>query len=260
MGTLHNLSVGCADTSIINTGSVTFMVDCYNIERYANLLPHNKIIKALFVTHQHYDHFLGMKYLKEEGYTIQYLIYSPYERRWGDNSVANEEWQDFIKYADFFANKGAKVYKPFRQNAFDKPWWTTDNLKFWMIGPNESIAKNDTRELHDACLVFKVDMGNRSCCFTGDSSDTSLNWVANNTNNYCNDILHASHHGSLNGADLEFIKKANAKYTVISTDSGVYESVPHSTALQRYRDNTQNSVYRTDTYGSVQWTYKLSEG
>lgn len=255
MGVLYHLEVGCADTSIIKTASETFIIDCYNIDQYTDLLPKDKNIKALFITHQHYDHFLGMNYLKENGYFIKYLIYSPYERRWGDSSVEYDEWQDFNNFVECFKNKGTKIYKPFRQGSFNEPWWETDGLKFWMIGPEESIAKSDTRELHDASLVFVVKMGTRGCCFTGDASDTSLNWIAKNTNNYCNDILHASHHGSLNGADLDFIKNAKPDYTVISTKSGVYESVPHPTALKRYKDNTQYKVYRTDIDGTLKWYF-----
>ncbi|KNY27680.1 ComEC/Rec2 family competence protein [Pseudobacteroides cellulosolvens] len=255
MGTLHNLYVGCGDTSIILTDSKTFIIDCYNVENHVNLLPRNKIITALFITHQHYDHFLGMKYLKDNKYSIQYLIYSPYERRREDNSVQYEEWQEFNSLVSHFKKNGSKEYTPMRQSSFDKPWWKIDGLGFWMLGPEKHISESSTRELHDACLVFCVDMGSRRCCFTGDASDTSLNWIANNTKNYCNDILHASHHGSLNGADLDFIKKANAKYTVISTESGVHNSVPHQTAIKRYKDNTKDVVYRTDIDGNIKWHF-----
>ncbi len=98
-------------------------------------------------------------------------------------------------------------------------------------------------------------MNKRKCLFTGDASDTNLNWIAANTTNPCGDILHASHHGSINGADLDFIKKCEPKYTVTSTQSGEYSNVPHPTALARYRDNTERKVYRTDTFGTVKWSF-----
>jgi beta-lactamase superfamily II metal-dependent hydrolase len=73
-----------------------------------------------------------------------------------------------------------------------------------------------------------------------------LNWIADSTKNYCDDILHASHHGSISGADLDFIKKAKAAETIISTKSGVKENVPHATALKRYTEHTTGRVFRTD--------------
>lgn len=254
MAKIHFLEVGCADTTLIQSNNSVILVDCYNIENFSYMLPSNKIIKAVFITHQHYDHFLGLNYLKDNGYSIEYLLYSPYERRYSDNSVQYEEWTTFNNLVSYFEKRGTKVYKPYRQDSFDKPYWKVLGLDIWMIGPCKSIASEDTRELHDASLVFRM-TGSINCCFTGDASDKSLNWIAKNTNNYCNGILHASHHGSINGADLDFIKKANISKTVISTKSGVYESVPDSAALQRYRNYSSSGVFRTDIDSTTNWDF-----
>ena len=255
MGKLYHLDVGCGDASVISTGTSTLLVDCHNIGDYSYLLPKNKSLRAVFVTHQHTDHFSGLKYLRDKGYSIDYLIYSPYARRYGDASVTIAEWNDFNSHRDFFEKKGTRLYDPYRQDSFDKPWWSPDGLKFWMLGPVRSIAAGDTRELHDACLVMRSDLGSRKCLFTGDASDTSLENIGSNTTHMCDDILHASHHGSLNGAESSFVKKCSAVYTVVSTKSGVYENVPHPTAMKRYKDNTSNTVYRTDTDSTVTWTF-----
>ena len=236
MGTLHHLKVGCADASIIKTSSATFLIDCHNIEDHSHLLPSNKKLRGVFITHQHEDHYSGLSYLKDKGYTIDCLIYSPYVRRREDNSVTLDEWNEFNGYCDYFKRKGTKIYTPYRQPSLNDPWWKTDGVSLYIIGPAKSIATSNTRELHDASLVILAIMEKRKCLFTGDASDANLKWIADNTQDYCNDILHASHHGSINGADLDFIKKCNAGYTVVSTKSGVYSNVPHSTAMQRYRN------------------------
>lgn len=254
MGKLIDLNVGCANCSIIQSDGMTFLIDCYGIDGHASYLPQDKKIKALFVTHQHYDHFDGMQFLYEKGYSIDCLVYSPYERRHGDNSVELDEWNKFCDFRDKFKSKGASLYSPFRQESFDKPYWIVAGLKFYMIGPIKSIAKSETRELHDACLVITIELKDRKTVFPGDSSDTSLNYIANNTKGICGDILHASHHGSINGADLDFIKKASPKYTVISTASGVHENIPHPTAIKRYKDNTTEEVYRTDN-GTITFSF-----
>ena len=256
MGKLHCLDVGCADASVIVSTNFTFLVDCHDIERYAHLLPSSKEIQGVFITHQHEDHYSGLEYLRAEGFSIDFLIYSPYDRRYGDTSVTVEEWNEFASHRDYFVSRGTDIRTPYRQDdSFEKPFWDIDGLKFWMLGPEESIASSASRELHDACLVFRADLGNRSCTFTGDASDCNLNWVAQNTTNICNDILHASHHGSINGADLDFIKACKVKQTLISTETGVYDNVPHSTALKRYEDNTSGKVYRTDVEGTLTWTF-----
>lgn len=255
MGSLHCLNVGCADASVIKTDSATFLVDCHNIEDHKNLLPSTKKLRGVFVTHQHRDHYSGLDYLYRQGYSIDYLIYSPYERRYGDSSVTIEEWNEFNDLKTKFEKKGTQLHAPYRQDSFDKPFWDTDGVKFEIIGPAKSVATSDTRELHDACLVIKAILGKRKCLFTGDASDANLEYIEKNTKNFCDDILHASHHGSLNGAHLEFIKKANVSYTLISTKSGVYENVPHATALRRYKENTKNDVRRTDVDGTWKWDF-----
>jgi len=254
MATIHFLDVGCADTTIITSLGKTILIDCsLGIEDYKELLPKNKVIDVVFITHQHQDHFNGLKYFKEEGYMISHLICSPYERRRGDDSVSLEEWNDFSELLDFFKGQGTKVYKPFRQESFDKEWWSFAGLKFWMLAPDKDIAKAQDRVLHDASLVFtiKSSKSGKKICFTGDASNKSLKQIASTTKDYCDNLLHASHHGSLNGAELSFIKKANITTTIVSTKEGIKENLPHKDALKRYSDNSSKNVLRTDKDGTI---------
>jgi len=255
MGALHCLDVGCADASVIRTATATFLVDCHNIGHFENLLPGNKRLRGVFVTHQHSDHYSGLGYLKDNGYSIDHLVYSPYNRRRGDNSVTIEEWSEFASFCDHFSQKGSKLYTPYRQTEWGKPWWNTDGVQFEIIGPHSSVADSETRQLHDACLVIKAILGARACLFAGDASDANLEYIANNTKDYCNDILHASHHGSIEGAHLAFVKKCNAQYTLISTATGKFDNVPHPTALRRYKESTAHDVRRTDVDGSWRWDF-----
>ena len=169
--------------------------------------------------------------------------------------MTKEEWDEFVTHRDYFAKRGAKMRGPYRQTDFSKPYWKTDGVSFWLLGPARHIAESATRELHDACLVIKAHLGQRKCLFAGDASDVCLEHVAAQTTHICDDILHASHHGSLEGAALSFVKKCNASYTVVSTEEGVYENVPHPTALRRYRKHTKNKGYRTDVDKSLEWTF-----
>lgn len=255
MGSLHCLRVGCGDSSVVRTDTGTFLVDCHQIGEYLDMLPPDKHIRGVFITHQHEDHYSGLAFLWEKKYTIDCMVYSPYVRRHGDTSVTIEEWNEFNGLKDKFQSNGTKLYSPYRQTSFEKPYWETNGVKFYIIGPPESVASSETREIHDACLVIKAVLGARRCLFCGDASDTLLEYIEKRTKYLCDDILHASHHGSLNGAHLGFVKKCNAQYTLISTESGVYDNVPHPTALARYNAHTAHDVRRTDVDGTWKWGF-----
>jgi glyoxylase-like metal-dependent hydrolase (beta-lactamase superfamily II) len=123
MGVLHCLDVGCADASVIVTDSATFLIDCYNIGDFEELLPSNKEIYCVFITHQHRDHYSGLGFLKNEGYAIKYMIYSPYERRYNDKSVEIDEWNEFNEHRDYFQGEGTELYTPYRQAEWTQPYW-----------------------------------------------------------------------------------------------------------------------------------------
>jgi len=81
MGTLHCLNIGFGDASVIIADKATFLIDCHNIAEFHYLLPSNKQLRGVFISHQHSDHYSGLSYLKEKGYSIDHLIFSPYNRR-----------------------------------------------------------------------------------------------------------------------------------------------------------------------------------
>ena len=184
MGSLLCLNVGWGDATIITTDTAAFLVDCHCIGDHSAWLPPNKNFRGVFITHQHEDHYSGLNYLKDEGYSIDFLIYSPYNRRRGDNSVSIEEWNEFNELKDYFVNQGTGIRTPYRQETFGgNAWWTTNGISFEIIGPHSSTADAETREIHDASLVIKAILGTRICLFAGDASDANLEYIANNTSN-----------------------------------------------------------------------------
>jgi glyoxylase-like metal-dependent hydrolase (beta-lactamase superfamily II) len=97
MGSLICLDVGWGDATVIQTDTATFPVDCESISDYSSFLPKNKQIRGVFITHQHADHYSGLNYLEDAGYSIDCLIYGPYDRRRGDDSVTLEEWNECMR-------------------------------------------------------------------------------------------------------------------------------------------------------------------
>ena len=246
------LNVGCADCTVMHLDGEVVMVDCHQGNSYngqddiLKYIP-NDMIDVLIITHQHYDHFDGIEKLLYNDIEVKKLWECPYKRRYGDNSVEYGEWQNYQKLVKKLVDKGTKIYRPYRGK---KIYDTVGGARFHCLNPPKNINEYKTRELHDASLVFSVVKGSMNIIFAGDASDYALQNVDGHFNLKPKHILHASHHGSINGAYLEFIKSVSPNYTFVSTRSGVYDNVPHPTALQRYRRYTKKAVIRTDVDGT----------
>ncbi|HSA07101.1 MAG TPA: MBL fold metallo-hydrolase [Candidatus Gastranaerophilales bacterium] len=251
--TFKFLKVGCGDCTVLLLGSKVVMIDCYQANNYGeNIIDHipNNVIDVLILTHQHYDHFLGIQTLLDNDIEVKEVWESPYDRRYGDNSVQYDEWQKYQTLVKKLEANGAKRYTSTRT---EKIYDIIGGYEFYILNPVANINSVETRELHDASLVVmvkKVNSNKDKMIFCGDTSDWALDRVREKYNISGANILHASHHGSINGANIDFIKETSPNYTIVSTRSGVYSNVPSDVALQRYRSYTNKAVRRTDTDGT----------
>ena len=251
----HFLNVGCADCTIFEIGSELVMIDCgYRrfsngvskptaIYDYLKYVIKNTHIDLLIITHPHHDHYLGLKDLYHN-ITVDEFWGSPYERRYGDGSLSNDEWNE---YCDLKAQVVSNINNRYIPSKGIKK--TIGCCTITVLGPRKDVNDRKTRECHDASLVLCVSSPANTLIICGDASDSELDEVNNDYQLSACTILKASHHGSLNGANLDFIKSASPRDTIISTKSGIFENVPSNTALQRYRVYSTN-IFRTDTDGT----------
>lgn len=249
----HFLNVGCADCTIFEIGNDLVMIDCgyrrfnngtskpTSIYNYLKTVIGETYIDLLVITHPHHDHYLGMEELIGK-VTVAEFWGSPYQRRHGDNSLSVDEWNEYnclkrrlVPNNRFTCTKGAK--KVF------------SSCRFLVLGPRKNVNADETRECHDACLVVWVSTPANNFIICGDASDSELEQIRTDWDLSNCTVLRVSHHGSGNGADLEFIKAVSPRDTIISTQSGIFDNVPSSTALQRYRSNSRK-VFRTDVSGT----------
>ncbi len=255
MGTLADLSVGCANCAVLRSGGRSLLIDCSGIEAYEDELPESRLLDGVIVTHQHYDHFDGLAFLYDRGYEIGRLVYSPYLLRGDEDSVAPEEWESFEELKALFARRGTELASPYGRAELEPPWWILDDLRVSIIGPDEALARAAGRTIHDACLVVLVELGGRRLLFTGDASSASLEALARSVPNLACDLLHASHHGGIEGAVEAFVRAASPRFTVVSTAAGVYAALPSAEALALYRSLSREAVYRTDLDGTLRFEF-----
>jgi competence protein ComEC len=277
---VYFLDVGQGDSSLIKfPNGTTMLIDCkVNDDYFKQLDTHllqdedgKKIIDYLVITHPHQDHIQGIGELGKK-----YLIKNIWES--GHRLYVEKEKQDQYKhYYDMLdliqkvkrkdgQYKELKAYK--KLSIKNQP-----DVSFTVLSPTKAFLADEKptkRDIHDQCLVLKMDYKNRSIVFSGDSSMEA--WKERIVPYYSDEsgrsnlldstILHASHHGSYtffkpkgkkdDEPYIEGLKKINPEITILSVGKNNNHDHPDKEALELYKKYTENEqVYETMKHGTL---------
>ena len=126
-----------------------------------------------------------------------------------------------------------------------------DNLLVEVVAPKLI----DEDEQNNNSIVIKLTYGDNKFLFTGDAEKSEEDGIW--TNIKC-DVLKVGHHGSDSSSTLNFLKKVEPSYAVISC--GLHNSYGHPDDVIVKRLFDRNiSVYRTDLQGTIVFTSDGSE-
>jgi len=249
------MKVGCADCTILELGNKCVVIDCgYRLKRKTSLRPFNfrfyftnilkrNVIDLLIVTHPHHDHFIALQDVIKH-VAIKKFWGSPYQRKKGDNSLSIEEWREYIALKEKLIPDRTK-----RKICFKGAQTDINGCTFKILGPRKDINDYSERECHDANLVIQIQTPLEDIVICGDASSKELGYVDSDWNLGSCSILKASHHGSINGFNMDFLKNVQPREIVISTASGLFSNLPNPTAMRYYRSGCKKLI-RTDYNGS----------
>lgn len=265
------LDVEQGDSTLImlEDGTVV-LVDCNftetHIEKLKQYLKSNNlddnVIDALFITHPHEDHIRGIGLLYDS-FEIQ-NIYESGHRLYISDEEKSPHYKDMINIFQKMktANKPCKQLKAYEL-------FQLGSSKIQVFSPTKAYLKEEKpkeRDIHDQCLVFKLEENGVSILFTGDSSMSAwkerivpyYGGFHGKENLLESTILSASHHGSntffypSSKAEgdpyLWGIKKINPVITIISVAEANRHGLPDRKALELYKEythNVGNNVYQT---------------
>lgn len=274
------LDVGQGDSTFIKCpNGTTILVDCcIPNDKFLfwldEQLPENddgkKVLDYLIITHPHEDHIKGIGKLK--GFIIKNLWES------GHRMYISEEQKDDYPYyydmLDLIQKVKKDGYNHEKLMAYsEKEISDEPDVKFTVFSPTKAYLKDEKpteRDIHDQCIVFKIEYKGKSIVFTGDSSMEA--WKERIVPYYSDDsekpnllpstFLHASHHGSYTffkpkgNKDqqpyTDAIEKIDPKITIISVGEGNTHGHPDEDALEQYKKHTFNKqVYMTKDHGSL---------
>lgn len=231
---IHYLDVGQGDSIFIELpNNETMLIDAAesnqseNIINYLKNLNYQKI-DYVIGTHPHTDHIGGLKDIINT-----FEIGKIYMPKVVSTTKTYENLLQTIKDKNLKINTakaGATIID-------------TDTLKINILAPN-----NDTyTELNNYSVVTKITYGTTKFLFMGDAEKLSENEIKEDVTA---DVIKIGHHGSSTSSSINFIKKVNAKYGIISVGLNNKYNLPKEETITNWK-NSGTKIYLTSTNGTI---------
>lgn len=231
---VHYLDVGQGDSIFVELpNNETMLIDAaesYQSENIINYLKNLNYQKIDYVigTHPHTDHIGGLKDIIN---TFEIgKIYMP-------KVVSTTKTYESLLMA--IKDKNLKINTAKAGTSIID----TDALKINILAPNNSIYT----ELNNYSVVTKITYGTTKFLFMGDAEKLSENEIKENVTA---DVIKIGHHGSNTSSSIDFIKKVNAKYGIISVGLNNKYNLPKEETITNW-ENSGTKIYLTSTNGTI---------
>lgn len=231
---VHYLDVGQGDSIFIELpNNETMLIDAaesYQSEKIINYLKNLNYQKIDYVigTHPHTDHIGGLKDIINT-----FEIGKIYMPKVVSTTKTYESLLMTIKDKNLIINT-AKA----GTSIID-----TDALKINILAPNNSTYT----ELNNYSVVTKITYGTTKFLFMGDAEKLSENEIKENV---IADVIKIGHHGSNTSSSIDFIKKVNAKYGIISVGLNNKYNLPKEETITNW-ENSGTKIYLTSINGTI---------
>lgn len=231
---VHYLDVGQGDSIFVELpNNETMLIDAaesYQSENIINYLKNLNYQKIDYVigTHPHTDHIGGLKDIIN---TFEIgKIYMP-------KVISTTKTYESLLMA--IKDKNLKINTAKAGTSIID----TDALKINILAPNNSIYT----ELNNYSVVTKITYGTTKFLFMGDAEKLSENEIKENLTA---DVIKIGHHGSNTSSSIDFIKKVNAKYGIISVGLNNKYNLPKEETITNW-ENYGTKIYLTSTNGTI---------
>ena len=231
---VHYLDVGQGDSIFIELpNNETMLIDAaesYQSENIINYLKKLNYQKIDYVigTHPHTDHIGGLKDIIN---TFEIgKIYMP-------KVVSTTKTYESLLMA--IKDKNLKINTAKAGTSIID----TDALKINILAPNNSTYT----ELNNYSAVTKITYGTTKFLFMGDTEKLSENEIKEDVTA---DVIKIGHHGSNTSSSIDFIKKVNAKYGIISVGLNNKYNLPKEETITNW-ENSGTKIYLTSINGTI---------
>lgn len=231
---VHYLDVGQGDSIFIELpNNETMLIDAaesYQSENIINYLKNLNYKKIDYVigTHPHTDHIGGLKDIINT-----FEIGKIYMPKVVSTTKTYESLLMTIK------DKNLKINTAKAGTSIID----IDTLKINILAPNNSTYT----ELNNYSVVTKITYGTTKFLFMGDAEKLSENEIKEDVTA---DVIKIGHHGSNTSSSIDFIKKVNAKYGIISVGLNNKYNLPKEETITNW-ENSGTKIYLTSINGTI---------
>jgi len=212
---VYFLDVGQGDAIFVETpGKRQLLIDGGRNKKVVSLLGRimpfgDKSIDVVIATHPDADHIGGLPEVFNR-YDVSMFMEAGVE---SDNTLDDELHQ---QASSTLARRGQVIN-------------FGDGARLIILFPNQDVSNWET---NDASIVAKLEYGESSFLFTGDSPIRSENIMLNLNKEILDvDVLKAGHHGSRTSTSLTFAETVSPEYAIISAGLDNTYGHPHQEVL-----------------------------
>lgn len=232
---VHFINVGQADSTLIQNGEDTILVDCGNrddaalVIEYLNGLGIEQI-DYFVATHPHEDH-IGCAGEILTNFEVDTLLKPDVE-----NDTAC--YRNMMEAAE---KNNVNIVYPEAGETFQ-----LTQSSFQVLGPIEI----DKEDLNNDSIVLRYDFGETSFLLAGDAERESEHAILDAGFNVAADVLKVGHHGSSTSTSYPWLREIMPQYAVIMCGKDNSYGHPHDETTSKLRD-AEVELYRTDKNGTI---------
>lgn len=191
------------------------------------MLPWDRSIDALLLTHQDADHISGAVSVLEN-YQVQHV----YENGVTSSTPISKAVAESIKNEN-------SIYQIVNQGDVIE----LGQIKLEVLWPNHQALDNFSKERNNTSIVIKLTYGELSVLLTGDLEETAEKFVGKLSGDI--DVLKVAHHGSLSSTSNKFLGETTPEIAIIPVGKNNSYGHPHPAVIKRLIDRNIR-IFRTD--------------